>query len=156
MTILMVIFMKFPDSTWPLDGCFVRKCFSQITTMYCLKSIQSSSKWEVLRYNESYEDICQVRRFKMAAWRQFFPEIFMFSHITPKVLLIEYPFKFQLGGFEVWKFYEDICKVPRFKMAIWRLYFSKMFMFFTYDEKYSEVVHLILCPIPDYLKSLCK
>ena len=34
----------------------------------------------------------------------FFPKCWCFSHISPKVLQIEYPFQFQMGGFEVWRF----------------------------------------------------
>lgn len=51
-------------------------------------------------YDECYEDIDKVFRFK-ATWWLLFSTIFMFSHISLKMLHIEYPFQSEIGDFEV-------------------------------------------------------
>ena len=93
------------DSKWPPGGHFFPELlifFYIYLRKYCTLSIHSSSKWGILRYYKSYEDIRKVLRFKMAAWRPVFPELLkFFLHISPKVFHIEYPFQFQMGGIEV-------------------------------------------------------
>ena len=51
--------------------------------------------------------------------------VLLSPEISSKVLQIEHPFKFQMGGLSYDESYLDIRKVLRFKKATWQLFFMK-------------------------------
>ncbi len=88
------------DSRWQTGGHFYREIqhFGPYLLNYCRESVRFRSKYGIIGYDASDDNIVDDVRFKMADQRPFFPGYPIFLPISPKVLQVKCLFQINIWG----------------------------------------------------------